>query len=72
MRTIRCIYMCSLCTKFGGLVISGFAHFVLFYFWLKEFMQVEFDEVYICIKFCACGLLGFGDLTPSKWPDFPC
>ena len=35
--------------------------------WLKNFMQVEVDGVYMCKKFGGHGYSGFGDITTFKF-----
>ena len=35
--------------------------------WLKNFMQVEVDGIYMCKKFGGHGYSGFGDITTFKF-----
>ena len=34
--------------------------------WLKKFMYVWIDEIYICINFGGCDFFGFGDIATFK------
>ena len=34
--------------------------------WLKKFMHVWIDELYMCTNFVGCDFSGFGDITTFK------